>query len=310
MSQPVRPHWPGRFVDLPSGTLHVREAPATCGDAEPAVLLHGLGGSATNWTDVMGLLQDRLDSAAPDLPGFGWSPPPADRDYSLRAHAHRVVEFLDQRYAGPVHLFGNSLGGAVATVVAAVRPELVRTLILVSPALPVLRPRRTNIHLPALAIPFAGQRLARRLNRFPAEARVQATLALCYADPSRVPPRRVQEAVSEAERRAQLEHESEAVLLSLRSLLTAYVRPRVWPLWGLAAHVRAPTLLVYGLADRLVDPRTAGRAARTFPDAALVMLPDSGHVSQMEHPDVVAREIRRFLDRAAATSAPQDPLGN
>jgi pimeloyl-ACP methyl ester carboxylesterase len=86
------------------------------------------------------------------------------------------------------------------------------------------------------------------------------------------------------------------MLLSLRSLMAAYLRPRAWPLWDLAAHVRTPTLLVYGLADRLVDPRTAARAARTFPDARLVLLPDSGHVSQMEHPDVVARAVRRFLD--------------
>jgi pimeloyl-ACP methyl ester carboxylesterase len=78
--------------------------------------------------------------------------------------------------------------------------------------------------------------------------------------------------------------------------MAAYLRPRAWPLWDLAAHVRTPTLLVYGLADRLVDPRTAVRAARTFPDARLVLLPDSGHVSQMEHPDVVARAVRRFLD--------------
>ena len=295
MSAPVRPSWPGRLVDLPSGRVHVRAAPATGHVAEPAVMVHGLGGSASNWTDVMGLLQGRLAALAPDLPGFGWSPPPADRDYSVRAHARVVADLIESSTDPPVHLFGNSLGGTVALVVAASRPDLVRTLTLVSPALPVLRPRATNVHLPALAVPFAGQRLARRLGRFPVEQRVRATLALCYADPARVPAQRVEEARTEAERRAQLEHESEAMLLSLRSLMSAYVRPRAWPLWRLAAHVHAPTLLVYGLRDRLVDPRTATRAARTFPDAQLLTIPDSGHVSQMEHPEVVAHMARRFL---------------
>lgn len=293
----VRPAWPGRMVELPTGPLHVRETPPTPepGSAEPAVMVHGLGGSATNWTDVMGLLRDRLDMAAPDLPGFGWSPPPAGRDYSLRTHARTVAALIESRRAGPVHLMGNSLGGTVAVVVAATRPDLVRTLTLVSPALPVLRPRRGNLHLPALALPWAGQRLASRLGRFPVEQRVRATLALCYADPSRVPPERVEEAQAEAARRARLEHESDAMVLSLRSLLSAYLRPGAWPLWRLAAQVRAPTLLVYGLADQLVDPRTSTRAARTFPDARLVVLPDSGHVSQMEHPEVVAAAVRRFL---------------
>jgi len=292
----VRPAWPGRMLDLPTGTLHVRRAAPDGDGTEPAVLLHGLGGSATNWTDVMGLLRDRLDMVAPDLPGFGWSPPPPDRDYSLRTHARAVAGLIESGGTGPVHLLGNSLGGTVSLVVAATRPDLVRTLTLVSPALPVLRPRTSNLHLPALAVPFAGQRLARRLNRFPVHQRVQATLALTFADPGRVPPQRVDEAVSEARRRLALEHEADAVLGSLRSLLTAYMRPRAWPLWRLAEVVRVPTLLVYGLADRLVDPRSAGRAARAMPHARLVVLPDSGHVSQMEHPEVVARAVRRLVD--------------
>lgn len=259
------------------------------------MLVHGLGGAATNWTDVMALLRDRIEAEAPDLPGFGWSPPPADDEYSLRGHVRAITELIESGGDEPVHLLGNSLGGTVATVLAATRPDLVRTLTLVSPAMPVLRPRLTNVHLPALAVPWAGQRLARRLGRYPVEQRVRATLALCWADPSRVPERRLAEATEEADRRARLEHDGDAMIRSLRSLMSAYLRPDRWPLWRLAGRVQAPTLLVYGLKDRLVDPRTAARAARTYPGARLVLLPDSGHVSQMEHPGVVAREVRRLL---------------
>jgi pimeloyl-ACP methyl ester carboxylesterase len=162
--------------------------------------------------------------------------------------------------------------------------------------MPVLRPRASNVHLPALAVPFAGQRLLARLDRYPVEHRVRATIALCWADPSRVHGERFAEAIEEASRRARLAHEGEAMLGSLRSLIGAYLRPLRFPLWRLAATVRTPTLLVYGLKDRLVDPRTAGRALRTFPRARLVVLPDSGHVSQMEHPAVVADEVRRLVD--------------
>ena len=298
-------------MDLPSGRLHVRVAAATSDRAERAVLVHGLGGAATNWTDFMGLARDRLESFAPDLPGFGWSPPPTAGDYSLRAHVRALAELVELvgkegGRKGPVHLLGNSLGGTVAMVLAATRPHLVRTLTLVSPALPVLRPRLSNVHLPALAAPWAGQRLARRLGRFPVEQRVRATLALCWADPSRVPADRIEQAMTEAERRARLEHDGEAMLGSLRSLMSAYVRPDRWPLWRLAALVQAPTLLVYGLKDRLVDPRTSARAARTIPDSRLLLLPDSGHVSQMEHPAVVATAVRKFLaERPAERPAPR-----
>jgi len=292
---PPRPPWPGRHVTLSTGRLHVREAPGEPTADGTAVLVHGLGGSSTNWTDLMALVRSRVSGVAADLPGFGWSDPPAHGDYSLRAHVSAVTALIEEQVGEPVHLVGNSLGGTVVTVVAATRPDLVRTLTLVSPALPVLRPRRSNVHLPALAVPFAGQRLARRLGRFPVEARVRATLALCFADPSRVPPQRVADAIAEASRRARLAHDQEALLASLRSLIGAYLAPRRWPLWRLAERVTAPTLLVYGLADRLVDPRTASRAVRAFPYARLVTIPDSGHMSQVEHPELVAAELLRFL---------------
>ncbi len=292
----VLPPWPGALTDLGTATLHVRRAEPTSPDAEPAVLVHGLGGSSTNWTDLMGLLRDRVDAVAPDLPGFGWSPPPRGHDYSIEAHSRAVATLIEAGDRGPVHLMGNSLGGTVSVLVAAYRPDLVRTLTLVSPALPVLRPRASNAHLPALAVPFVGQRLARRLGRFPVEQRVRATLALCYADPSRVPGQRVREAVAEASRRARLDHESDALLASLRSLLAAYFRSGERSLWTVAGRVQAPTQLFYGQRDRLVDPRTGPRAARVISGSRLVQLPDSGHVSQMEHPEYVAAAVRRFLD--------------
>src|SRR5215469_8587501 len=142
---PIQP-WPGTLVPLSAGDVFVRSTPVLPG-AEPAVLVHGLGGSALNWTDLMGLLS-QADSAGPpmtcdalDLPGFGFSPPPVDGDYSVAARAAAVISLIEHRADGPVHLIGNSLGGAISTRVAARRPDLVRTLTLISPALPDLRPR-------------------------------------------------------------------------------------------------------------------------------------------------------------------------
>ena len=132
--------WPRDEVALPGWTLSVRTSEPALPGAEPAVLVHGLGGSSLNWTDLMGLLRDRLDSRAPDLPGFGYSPPPDDGDYTLTGHARAVIALIEQEARGPVHLFGNSLGGAVSTTVASRRPDLVRSLTLISPALPDLVP--------------------------------------------------------------------------------------------------------------------------------------------------------------------------
>lgn len=298
---PMHLPWPGQMVRAGDQTLHLRRAQSTRESAEPAVLVHGLGGSATNWTDLMGLLRDDLDCWAPDLPGFGWSPPAVHhpRGHTLAAHARAVIDLIEGSVAAPVHLMGNSLGGSIATILAASRPDLVRSLTLVSPALPVRRPRASNAHLPALALPWVGQRLARRLGRFPVEQRVRATFALCFADPTQITAQRFDEALAEASRRAHLAYDSEAMLGSLRGLLSAYLRRGPASLWSIAARVQAPTLLVYGERDRLVDPRTSTRATRTFSNSSLLLLPGSGHVAQMEQPAEVARAIRRHLARAS-----------
>ncbi len=115
--------------------------------------MHGLGGSSKNWTDLAYLLAGRLDAEALDLPGFGHSGPAPN--YTIAALADRVIRWIEYSGRGPVHLFGNSLGGAVSVRVAGLRPDLVRTLTLISPAMPFLDPRRSvqSRLVPLLLVP-------------------------------------------------------------------------------------------------------------------------------------------------------------
>src|SRR5215469_1862722 len=74
---PILP-WPGALVQTAAADVFVRSGPDRAG-SEPAVFVHGLGGSALNWTDLMGQLSDAtedpaLAAEALDLPGFGFSP--------------------------------------------------------------------------------------------------------------------------------------------------------------------------------------------------------------------------------------------
>lgn len=292
----VLPPWPGTEVD----GVFVRRAPGPAGAGEPALFVHGLGGASTNWTDLMRLLAGRLDGQALDLPGFGHSPPA--RSYSLDRHVRAVVRLLEGR---PAHLFGNSLGGAVCTRLAATRPDLVRTLTLVSPALPVRRLQRgSDPRLPLLLLPGLSAVANRALARRPPEQRARAVIELCYADPSRIPPQRLQEAVAEIERRGGLSWSEQALTRSLRGLVASYLQVGRDALWRQAARVRAPTLLVWGTEDRLVDVRIAPRAARTFPHARLLVLPGVGHVAQLERPELVARAFLGLLEDVGDTAAP------
>ncbi|MEH0519566.1 alpha/beta hydrolase [Streptomyces stelliscabiei] len=289
-----------RTVRLPGITLSVRSRPPAREGLPPALFVHGLGGSSQNWSALMPLLDGLVDGEAVDLPGFGDSPPPDDGNYSVTGHARAVIRHLDAAGRGPVHLFGNSLGGAIATRVAALRPDLVRTLTLVSPALPELRVQRTAVPTALLALPGMSALFTRFTKGWSAEQRVRGVTALCYGDPGRVTDEGFRNAVEEMERRLQLPYMWDALTRSARGLVDAYTLGGQHSLWRQAERVLAPTLLVYGRRDQLVGYRMAQRAARSFRDSRLVCLPDAGHVAMTEYPEAVAAAFRDLLADAGA----------
>ncbi|SEE37003.1 Pimeloyl-ACP methyl ester carboxylesterase [Streptomyces sp. 2112.3] len=317
---PVPPAGPARYggaeavrtVTLPGLTLTVR-APAgrgvqgddgaegAAGDGaaagrEPALYVHGLGGSSQNWSDLMPLLADRVDGEAIDLPGFGHSPPPADGNYSVSAQARAVIRYLDAAGRGPVHLIGNSMGGAASTRVAAARPDLVRTLTLISPALPEVPPQLTAVPTALLAVPGIAGLFGRLTHDWTPERRTREVLALCYGDPGGVSPEGFNAAAEEYARRLELPYFWEVMERSARGLVNAYTLGGQHNLWRQAERVLAPTLLVYGGRDRLVSYRMARRAAAAFRGSRLLTLPEAGHVAMMEYPETVARAVRELLD--------------
>jgi pimeloyl-ACP methyl ester carboxylesterase len=303
-SEPI-PHWPGEFVSLGDYQVYVRSVPD--GEGEPALCVHGLAGSSRNWTDLMDLLRPRLNCTALDLPGFGNSPPRPDGRYSITALAQTVVMLIQRSGRGPVHLIGNSLGGAITVKVAAARPDLIRSLTLVSPALPEARPRLDLIRFPLMSLPGLGARLLTKYQSLSAERRVADVMATCYCDPGLVAPRRFAEEVAELTRRDTLDYANAATIGCMRSLTTETLRAGPMSAWRDAARINAPTLVIYGSHDRLVSAGMAGRAAKTFRNSRVVVLPRTGHLAQMECPAEVAAEMAALLERSG--EFPLTPAG-
>ena len=341
------PHWPGRMVATGPGeqvwvaaTPGVLLPPAGAGPAaaeppgagpagagppgadlpgagpagrELVLCVHGMTGAATNWTDLMAELAPDFGCAALDLPGSGLSPPPRTAaGYSVSALAGTVIRLIEAlREAGgqvPVHLIGNSMGGSVAVRVAARRPDLVRTLTLISPALPDLRVPVAAAHFPLLGLPFAGEWLARQWSaRYPAEDRVAGVFAMCFSDPSRVYPDRFALEVAALRRRDALDYNARSVARAARALVAETLRPAPFSLWRAATRVAAPSLVLFAADDRLVRPRLAAKAARAFRNARVVVLPRAGHVAQMECPAVVAALFREMVAAARSSGSVSGP---
>lgn len=286
----TQPPWPGEHVEAGGVRLHIRRTPGPT--EETAFYVHGLGGSSLNWTDLAGQLAGHANGIAVDLPGAGRTEPPSGFTFNLAAHADTLAKFMSGMRLGPVHLFGNSMGGAVSMLLAARYPELVRTLTLVSPAVPDLRPlpnRMSDPRIPFAMMPLVGGRFRRQLASLTPMQRAEQLVRLCFADPSMVPPHRMDETAKEFEDRAELAWAAQAMMATTLGLFRAWLVPPSQSLWRIVPRITAPTLVVWGTKDKLVTVRKAPRLTRLLPRGRLLVLPGTGHVAQIERPETVAR---------------------
>lgn len=300
--------WPARRLRVNGLATQVRRAPPIRPDAQPAAYVHGLGGSSQDWTDLAGLLAGRLDGEAVDLPGFGGSEPL--RRYSLTGLAAHVVAWLTAADRGPVHLFGNSMGGAVAVLVAAHRPDLVRSLTLISPAMPFLNPLCSELGpvAPLLWLPGATAAVRWSMRRAAPEGLTLQTIRHCLVDPDAVPAQRLADLTSGAGEWLLRPWHAEAYVHAFRALVAGFVRsylPGGGSLWSAAARIATPTLVVWGRQDRLVPVALAPRLTATVPDGRLLVVDRAGHAVHLEHAGLVARAALAMIDSGA--DGPEGP---
>ncbi len=309
------PLWPGEQVTASGWRIHLRRVPrpgptpSGSGDAGVdapvgrALYVHGLGGSSLNWTDLGEVLAPVLDGYAMDLPGFGFSDPPPGGDYSLTAMTDSVIAVLE--HLGGAHLVGNSLGGAIASRVAAQRPDLVTTLTLISPAFPDLRPRIKRLSFVPLTlatVPRVGPAVFGYLGRVHAERQVAQTLREIMVRPQVLGPTRIAQAVEHAVDRAELPWAPAALSGSLNALVASWLWMSGRDHWRRARMITSPTLVMWGGRDKLVSAAIAPRVIRTIEGSRLVMFGAVGHVCQMEIPLETAREIARHVEIADPAS--------
>lgn len=109
------------------------------GKGETVILIHGGGAGADsygNWKIAFPLYAKHMHTIAMDMVGFGTSdaPSPAEFLYSQGARNDQAISFIEALKLGPVHIIGNSMGGATALGVAMKRPDLVKSMVLMGSA--------------------------------------------------------------------------------------------------------------------------------------------------------------------------------
>jgi 4,5:9,10-diseco-3-hydroxy-5,9,17-trioxoandrosta-1(10),2-diene-4-oate hydrolase len=259
----------------------------TAGEGPPLVLLHALGENALDWSWVLPALARGRRVYAPDLPGITGDGGGV-ADFSPGSFALFLAGFLDALGIERAAIAGNSLGGLVALRLALSDPARVSALCLVDSA---GLGRTVTYALRAPTLPGYGE-VAIAWTKTPPGAAGRAWMRanLLFAHPHLVPAGWLAEQRSLARRPGFLE----AALAALRAQISPGGQREV--LLEDLPSLTMPTLVVWGARDRVFPRRQAQSAADRLKEGSLAVLPDCGHLPQVERPDRFAAVLGRFLD--------------
>lgn len=238
----------------------------------PLVLIHGLGGSAEAWVQLMPRLSKEFLVYSPDLPGFGETPL-APEGYTIRTHMLYLKRFLDALGYPRAILVGNSLGGWIATMFAADYPERVERLYLLNSA----GLKREHGHSPYATNREEAQRSMEYVTGRTFRGRLPGFLLDAIVRNAQTPAYR-----------GYIEHYDASEELDAR-----------------LKEVKAPTTIIWGIEDGLFPLTCAYDFKRGIANSRLILLPGIGHVPQAQATEEVARIILEDAQKAAPVTREQ-----
>jgi 3-oxoadipate enol-lactonase len=243
----------------------------------PVLLVRPLGGTIALWGLFRDLLAKHFRVISFDYRGAG-QPNAQAALRSTRGFARDALDVLDGLQVEQAHVFGISLGGMVATWLAADAPARVRRLCLASTA-------------------------ARGLELSHASLRRELSLVACFAKPrDEVEVSMVDRILSARFRQAQPEacQQIEALVRARRTSRLSLVEHALAGLLhdarGVLSSIGAPTLVLAGERDALVGTEAPRELARALPHATFEVIADAGHDVTLEQPVVTAARVSAFFE--------------
>jgi pimeloyl-ACP methyl ester carboxylesterase len=269
------------FVDLPQGIrLHYKDEGKP--DGPLLVLLHGYGDSHTSWEGWVAALGDSYRLISLDFPGHGLTRAPADYRLDGDTLADLVEAFAARVELSRFAMAGNSMGGGVAWRYAVRHPQRLQALILVDAAgFPPEGPPKD----PPLAFKILRYELGRKLlASIDNTPLIDQGLKMDVFDKSLITPALV---ARWAEFQRAPGHRD--ILMGISPLKQLAATTEV------VATIKAPTLVIHGDADVLIELNSSRRMAAAIPGARLLVYPNVGHLPQIEIPQRSAADVAAFL---------------
>ena len=245
-------------------------------DAPTILMIHGFGADKDNWLRFAKPFTGAYHVIAVDLPGFGDSSKP-DASYDVGSQTERLAAFTKQLGLHKLHLIGNSMGGHIAALYAARHPEQVLSVALLDNA-GVSSPNKSEMF----------QRIERGepnpllVNN---AADFGNMLSFIFVEQPVIPE-------------ALKQHFAEQSIANrpLNEKIFSHLRERYIPLEPELAKIQAPTLLLWGDQDRVLDISSIAVMQPLLKQPTVVVMKDCGHVPMIERPSETAAHYQAFLD--------------
>lgn len=258
------------------------------GKGEPLILIHGLGSYIPAWKQNIVALSKNHRVIALDLPGFGKSSKDAE-NYSIPFFAETVMQLQESLNIPKATWVGHSMGAQVAMEGALSHPQKISTLVLLAPAGFETFTEQEGQMMTSFVTPASIKATPDSLIRqtfkatfydFPTEAEFMAD--------DRV-------AIRGAEN---FDGYARAYAASVQAMLES-------PVYDRLPQIKQPVLIIYGKQDALIPNRqlhaglTTKKVAESghqkLPNSQLKMIDKAGHFVHFEQPDMVNKEILKFI---------------
>lgn len=279
-------------IILSSGPLYYRQS----GTGPPLLLVHGWGGSSRNWQYTLDLLADVRRIYAPDLPGYGETPPLADPPDAEHL-AMLLIECADALELETFDLVGHAFGAGLSAYIAAYWPERVRRLVLTC-----FSTFRTELERRMVEQTHRQMGMWMALWQ-PWMVLWEPWMALWQPWMARMGGMKpVYRAMAShffyqvpADETMLREGVADFLRMDQRTALEGALSSGSAPITDALSRVTAPTLLIGAQQDKIILPSSVAVVAHLIPNCQHVWIDQCGHLPMIEKADEYHRLVRDFL---------------
>ena len=237
------------------------------------ILMHGLGGYAERWTNLIPLLSKKFHIFAPDLIGYGQSDKPSE-DYTPELFVKFVFDFIESLGIKKTFMIGTSLGGQIVAECASTQSSIIEKIILISPA-GIMRKSTPTLDAYTMAA------------LYPTKESVKNAYQMMIGPGKQVSEISIERFVTHMSR-------PNAKMVFLSTLLGLKNAP---DLYEKLERITIPTLLIWGKEDKLIPFEYSQQFVSHIKNCKFISMEGCGHSPYVEEPEKLSEFIIKFLSQ-------------